>query len=1630
TGYPEDMLELDLDLEADLGIDTVKQVELFALARESFDLPRDDSINLQDLNTLRKIIEYVAQKSGVEASVEKVPTKEEAAAPEKMAEKDTLAPAEGSKEAPAPQTGDKWDTIRSKVVSIVAEKTGYPEDMLELDLDLEADLGIDTVKQVELFALARESFDLPRDDSINLQDLNTLRKIIEYVAQKSGVEASVEKVPTKEEAAAPEKMAEKDTLAPAEGSKEAPAPQTGDKWDTIRSKVVSIVAEKTGYPEDMLELDLDLEADLGIDTVKQVELFALARESFDLPRDDSINLQDLNTLRKIIEYVAQKSGVEASVEKVPTKEEAAAPEKMAEKDTLAPAEGSKEAPAPQTGDKWDTIRSKVVSIVAEKTGYPEDMLELDLDLEADLGIDTVKQVELFALARESFDLPRDDSINLQDLNTLRKIIEYVAQKSGVEASVEKVPTKEEAAPPEKMAEKETLPPAEGSKEAPAPETGDKWDTIRSKVVSIVAEKTGYPEDMLELDLDLEADLGIDTVKQVELFAMARESFDLPRDDSINLQELNTLRKIVDYVDSKGKVPEGGPKEDKKEDESAAEVPKLTEEQLRERINRWVLEADEAPAVERTEKNPADGRKALVIGGDEGVLSAVREKLGVETVHLPQGETSFDEEAVKDIEGIICIAPLFLEDDPDPENWDGLGASTSKLLFASCKAMDKRLKDGGFLYSITAMGGRFALDRSVNPFNGAVSGFTKAVGREYPDADVIALDVDPSMGLEDAVELLKAEVSRGDHPLEVGYSGGKRYLPAMRVIMQPQDFNLKFEDGMSILVSGGGGGITAEIIKGIAKRAKVKLHIVDIAELLPDSEELSKLDEEGLARKKEEIRDGLVAEGKKLTPVMIDREFGRITRSIGLHNLLNELRSLGAEPYYHRSDIRDGGALKKIADENGPFDGIIHAAGIEQSKSIISKMQEDFDRVFDIKVKGAKAVLDATREHPIRFFLTFTSVAGRFGNAGQVDYSSANDLLAKLRGALLKYHPDCTFKAVGWSAWAGVGMASKGAVKTLLEMGGITFIPVDDGIEYAISEILHGSEREVYYSGSLGPMDKGGVLKWSEGVHPPREVEVKKVFEAPNKGPAPLIDEIVERTDDKILVRRSLDGVRESFLPDHSIMGTMVLPGVMGLEIFGETASLLCPGKEVVELRDVRFKKAVNVKEGMEIFVEGGIVSRDDDTSLVELKVFSKLVSKKTKKEVQVEHYTGRVLMGGRSRSCQEVPDHPIRPMNVMARVVKGELYQHLFHGPLFQVLEGLEVLKDGELLGIYRSPGQLMHASTGWGNNSMVTAPMQTECGFQAAGAYVMDRFKMMALPVKVGSIIYHDHTGVSDNGAAWVRYEGREDNTFKFDVDFIDREGKVRFSYRDYQLKTLMTTSEELKDDHSVPFEEVISPVDEIRVFRIDLDNVPEDLEEYVRYFDEDEWKDMVREKMTQKRRREHTMGRVIAKLAVSWYLSTERGRVVPVREVKIKTEESGKPFAIVGGERVEISLSHSHRWAVCSVGGPVHGVDIELSEHRDLSFVDEAFSMEEAQLIEKLQKELDIGENMIQTLMFSAKEAYLKKTGLGMGADLRSVVCSEVIRLPQKGGLSFEVLIIHGEFEARVRAHIPSAYVLTVSV
>ena len=68
------------------------------------------------------------------------------------------------------------------------------------------------------------------------------------------------------------------------------------------------------------------------------------------------------------------------------------------------------------------------------------------------------------------------------------------------------------------------------------------------MLEVVSEKTGYPTEMLELSMDMESDLGIDSIKRVEILgAMQDKHPDLPQVNPNELAELRTLQEIVDHL---------------------------------------------------------------------------------------------------------------------------------------------------------------------------------------------------------------------------------------------------------------------------------------------------------------------------------------------------------------------------------------------------------------------------------------------------------------------------------------------------------------------------------------------------------------------------------------------------------------------------------------------------------------------------------------------------------------------------------------------------------------------------------------------------------------------------------------------------------------------------------------------------------------------------------------------------------------------------------------------------------------------------------------------------------------------------------------------------------------------------
>ena len=535
TGYPTEMLELGMDMEADLGIDSIKRVEIFGSMTESH--PEVSGINpneLTELRTLGQIVDYLAGKGGAST----VPAPSQTAALVAAAPTVTVPVAATQSAATTTDGGADRKALENILLNVISEKTGYPTEMLELGMDMEADLGIDSIKRVEIFGSMTESH--PEVSGINpneLTELRTLGQIVDYLASKGGASTVVAPSQTAAPAAAPT------ATAPVAATQSAPATGGGTDRKALENILLNVISEKTGYPTEMLELGMDMEADLGIDSIKRVEIFG----SMSHPEVSGINpneLTELRTLGQIVDYLAGKSGAST----VATASQTAAPVAAAATATAPVAVAQSAAPSTGGADR-KALENILLSVISEKTGYPTEMLELGMDMEADLGIDSIKRVEIFGSMTESH--PEVSGINpneLTELRTLGQIVDYLAGKSGGSA----VTTPSQTAAPVAATPTATAPVTTAQPVAPSTGGTDR-KALENILLNVISEKTGYPTEMLELGMDMEADLGIDSIKRVEIFGSMTESH--PEVSGINpneLTELRTLGQIVDYLADKSK----------------------------------------------------------------------------------------------------------------------------------------------------------------------------------------------------------------------------------------------------------------------------------------------------------------------------------------------------------------------------------------------------------------------------------------------------------------------------------------------------------------------------------------------------------------------------------------------------------------------------------------------------------------------------------------------------------------------------------------------------------------------------------------------------------------------------------------------------------------------------------------------------------------------------------------------------------------------------------------------------------------------------------------------------------------------------------------------------------------------
>lgn len=1203
----------------------------------------------------------------------------------------------------------------------------------------------------------------------------------EVAAPQAAIVTAVVEPPTVSPTPAPEKSASK----------------TDAKADPVRERVLSLVSEKTGYPTDMLDLDLDLEADLGVDTVKQAEVFASIRELYNIPRDENRKLRDFPTLAHVIRFVHDRRPDLAGAQNASEPPEVL--EEQRPKETQ-PVQAEPEA-AKTASVTADEVKDRILALVVEKTGYPTEMLDLDLDLEADLGIDTVKQAEMFAAIREIYNIPRDENRKLRDYPTLAHVIRFVYEKRpDLKTSTPSVPTDtgQNAAP-----------------QAPAVSTATDDDSIKQTVLDIVANKTGYPKDMLDLDLDLEADLGIDTVKQAEMFASVRTAFNIPRDENLKLRDFPTLARVIQFAKERSVAataapgPETSSISSKREsqDESGITAPPLATPSPTAVPRPVPLSLDAANALPRRVPVPtlrprlklckatgvtlATGQRVVIMPDQGGTGDALAQQLRQRGVEILKLDAQWPPERLvtelknwtnnAPITGIYWLPALDVEVDlskMDLPLWRESLRVRVKSLYIAMRTLYEHISAAGtFLVSATRLGGVHGYEDggATAPLGGAVVGFTKAFKRERTAALVKAIDFPVESPTGETAELLIEETLRDPGAVEIGYQMGLRWTVGLSEEPATDGRAGMILDSSTVfLITGAAGSIVSAITADLAAASGGTFYLLDLVpEPNQDNADLKRFasDKEGLKR---DLFARIQARGERATPALVEKDLAALERAVAARSAIDAVRAAGGKAYYFAVDLTDAesvnNVMQQIRARSGHIDVLLHAAGIDRSHSLPDKDPREFNLVFDVKCDGWFNLLHAIGDMPLGATVAFSSIAGRFGNSGQTDYSAANDLLCKLTSNLRRRRPATRGIAIDWTAWGSIGMASRGSIPKVMELAGIDMLPPEAGIPVIRRELTTGATRgEIVIAKRLGML----LSEWdASGGLDPAAVDVSLAEHSSASGP--MIATVTAATlSSGLTIQSTFDPKVQPFLHDHQIDGTPVLPGVMGIEAFAEAASWMLPDWHVVEIQDVNFFAPFKFYRNDPRNLAVNAVFRPEGDSVVATcsLVGSRTLANQTEPQLTT-HFTARIRLARELPKAErsKTPGIPTNPI-----IEAANIYHLYFHGPAYQVID--HAWRNGEqIVGQMASNLPCNHVPP---EKPTILNPRLIELCFQTAGLWEMGAVGRLGLPKQIEQISVLRKAQTTE-GNLYSIVTAKVDGAM-FDADVIDEAGNLYLKMRGY---------------------------------------------------------------------------------------------------------------------------------------------------------------------------------------------------------------------------------------------------------
>jgi len=967
-----------------------------------------------------------------------------------------------------------------------------------------------------------------------------------------------------------------------------------------------------------------------------------------------------------------------------------------------------QTPAAATPSNSGKITKALIEVVSEKTGYPVEMLDLNMSMDADLGIDSIKRVEILAALQEKLpEAPIVKPEHLGTLNTLKQVADFL--NGGKSPAIEQT---------------KVLEPARDIKQEIIAAPVNK--NLEPVLLEVVSEKTGYPVEMLDLNMSMDADLGIDSIKRVEILAALQEKLpEAPIVKPEHLGTLNTLKQVLEHL-SNGPGTMGKPP-----------VPSMKETPLPKHLEApdLILDLDRlAPKLTNAseKKVKLSVTSTVIITGEDSALALeickLLAKRGIKAEKMDLEEVR--RSRWDDIGGLIVLAPVQKVHEVFLEQALLAVQSAGKGLRSDAS------RQGKFLFGVTRLDGGLGFVSYASehtPVQAGLCGLMKTAAREWPEVRARILDIDPAMDVSNAAEKIVDEVFFAG-PLEVGITSDHRRTIALEksTIVQPE-IRQDMKDGL-VVVTGGARGVTAECAYAMAVTRGCSLLLLGrTPEPQPEPDWLEGLRSEAEIKKELASRSTVGASprviGEKCRQILADRE---------VRDNLGKIRNLGVTVFYHAADIRDAGsvreAIQNVVQKAGPITGIIHGAGVLADAMIEDKTLEQFQKVYETKVLGIQNILSQVDGSCLKFICLFSSTTARFGRSGQVDYSMSNEVLNKLAQSFARRHPSCRVVSFNWGPWDG-GMVHEG-LKKIFQKEGIGLIPLKQGASLLVSEIQNQSadvEISVLRSGSQVPTE-------SENTAVNKLQGYQESFE------------------------RKLDLEGHPFLEHHVFDGRPVLPMAIILEWLAHAAIHQHPGYQFAGCEDFRILHGVicDQQESWNLRFNCGEPVVHDGTLVVPVEMRGTRTSGKevlhARAEIHLAEQLGAPPSNIRSITAPKV-DYSIE-----------SLYQEvLFHGPMMQPLEVVESCGErGIVSQIVGAPDP-----SAWIRQPLrqkwIVDPLAVDAVLQLMIVWTTKNQGMGSLPCRIGNLRLFKKPFANQKLRAIVEMKKANDLHAVADVDLVD---------------------------------------------------------------------------------------------------------------------------------------------------------------------------------------------------------------------------------------------------------------------